>query len=130
MRRTISQIPAAQTLLLQKIHSLSPHVERALPIASISVRFFHKSVKWSSESVHSTTYHLSAAYTAKHHLLKPTKNIFTFNPRSKAGFPPINDEVNLGDKHRWRSDSGHDAFFVSPVGNSEHVAFGVVRHMN
>ncbi|KAI9787381.1 MAG: hypothetical protein M1816_007514 [Peltula sp. TS41687] len=131
MRHITFQHPAAQALLLHSSQSLSPRVRRAFPNASRHARFFHESLTCSSDSVYptttaTTTYRISAAYSAKHHPLNLARNIYTFDSRSKAAeFPLVHDEATSGSKHSQRSDSGQDAFFVSPVGSSAQIAFGV-----
>ena len=72
-----------------------------------------------STSPESYSFRIAASFSAKGHRFNPKKNIFSFNhdDRSESEIP----EVGL----RKRPDSGQDAFFVSNIGRSGNVAFGV-----
>lgn len=131
MRHFIVQTHSVWSLFLRNTPLYRPQVGQGFPTAATYVHLFHKSLRWSSRYAYpSTTYHISAAYSAKDRPLRPGENLFTFDPHSKAAYPPVKDEAAARDKGSQRSDSGQDAFFVSPVGSSKSIAFGVVRHMN
>jgi len=63
------------------------------------------------------SYHVAAAFTAKGRRFDPATNLFQFNPYNRIS-------PRKKARHQ-RPDSGHDAFFVSRVGESGAVAFGV-----
>lgn len=78
-------------------------------------RTFHSSTTVSSSARFS--YGIAASYTAKDRRYNPERNVFNFNPYNLI-------RARRKDK-RTRPDSGQDAFFVSRVGDSRDVAFGV-----
>jgi protein phosphatase PTC7 len=78
-------------------------------------RSFHTSPPSRSNS--KFTYGISASFTAKDRRYNPVTNVFNFNPYNHI-------KARRKDK-RTRPDSGQDAFFVSRVGESSDVAFGV-----
>jgi protein phosphatase PTC7 len=67
------------------------------------------------------SYHVAASFSAKNHRFDPSTNLFQFNPYNRIQPPP---PPHKKARHQ-RPDSGHDAFFVSRVGDSGAVAFGV-----
>ncbi|KAK0119866.1 hypothetical protein ONS95_011296 [Cadophora gregata] len=71
----------------------------------------------SSLSTSKFTYGIAASFTAKDRRYNPDTNVFNFNPYNRI-------RARRKDK-RTRPDSGQDAFFVSRVGESSDVAFGV-----
>lgn len=80
-----------------------------------SSRSFHTSP--TSQSSPKFTYGIAASFTAKDRFYNPERNIFNFNPYTHI-------RARRKDK-RTRPDSGHDAFFVSRIGESSDVALGV-----
>jgi protein phosphatase PTC7 len=78
-------------------------------------RAFHASPTCPSSSKFS--YGIAASFTAKDRRYNPDKNTFHFNPYNHI-------RARRKDK-RTRPDSGQDAFFVSRLGGSNDVAFGV-----
>ncbi len=82
---------------------------------SSHARLFHKSP--ASFSSKKFSYGIAASYTAKDRRYSPAANVFNFNPDA-----PI---IERRRDKRTRPDSGQDAFFVSGVGKSGDVAFGV-----
>lgn len=94
----------------------SPLRSQLAPKAQSShVRLFHVSPAASSNRRFS--YGITASYTAKDRRYNPVTNIFNFDPDAPI-IEPRKDK-------RTRPDSGQDAFFVSRVGKSGDVAFGV-----
>ncbi|KAG9238278.1 phosphatase 2C-like domain-containing protein [Amylocarpus encephaloides] len=83
-----------------------------LPIAS---RQFHTSPPLDSSS--KFTYGISSSFIAKDRRYNPVRNIFNFNP--------YNHIIARRKDKKTRPDSGQDAFFVSRVGESSDVAFGI-----
>lgn len=78
-------------------------------------RHFHKSpAAFSSKKF---SYGIAASYTAKDRRYNPATNVFNFDPDA-----PI---IERRKDKRTRPESGQDAFFVSRVGKSGDVAFGV-----
>jgi protein phosphatase PTC7 len=63
------------------------------------------------------SYGIAASYTAKDKRYNPATNVFNFDPDA-----PI---IERRKDKRTRPDSGQDAFFVSRVGKSRDVAFGI-----
>ena len=63
------------------------------------------------------SYRIGASFSAKGRSFSPNKDVFTYNSRRKN---TSGQEIFTG-----RPNSGQDAFFVSSVGNSSNVAFGV-----
>jgi protein phosphatase PTC7 len=78
-------------------------------------RLFHTSPAVFSSKRFS--YGIAASYAAKDRRYNPVTNVFNFDPNA-----PI---IERRKDKRTRPDSGHDAFFVSRVGKSGDVAFGV-----
>jgi hypothetical protein len=81
---------------------------------------------YSSEQRPNFTYRIAASYCAKKHKLEIDKNQFNFNPYSRFQ-PPSLDRPNSRRPKSRRPASGQDAFFVSRVGDTGDVAFGVVH---
>jgi protein phosphatase PTC7 len=79
------------------------------------VRLFHKSAAASSNRKFS--YGIAASYTAKDRRYNPATNVFNFDPNAQI--------IERRKDKRTRPESGQDAFFVSRVGKSGDVAFGV-----
>lgn len=111
-----------QTILVRRVPLRCTQARPASQIFSISVRL---SQRCSSSS--GFTYRIAAAYTAKDCPFDPSSNIFSFNPGDEA-IPSAEDGVVSKNKKRVRHASGEDAFFVSAVGESRNIAFGVVCH--
>ena len=63
------------------------------------------------------SYRIGASFSAKGRRFDPKKDVFTFNSQTESR---SGQEIFTG-----RPNSGQDAFFVSRVGNSSNVAFGV-----
>jgi protein phosphatase PTC7 len=82
---------------------------------SAHVRLFHISPSQSSNTKFS--YGIAAAFTAKGTGFNPSTNIFNFDP-----YAPI---LKKRKDKRTRPASGEDSFFISRVGKSRDVAFGV-----
>lgn len=79
-------------------------------------RTFHtSSTSFSSNS--NFSYGIAASFTAKDRRYNTEKNVFNFNPYNAI-------RARRKDK-RTRPDSGQDAFFVSKIGETPDVAFGV-----
>jgi protein phosphatase PTC7 len=78
-------------------------------------RAFHSSPTSSSSA--KFAYRIAASFTSKDRRYNPDKNVFNFNPYNHI-------RARRKDK-RTRPDSGQDAFFVSRIGESNDVAFGV-----
>ncbi|KAI9761947.1 MAG: Dual-specificity kinase, spindle pole body (SPB) duplication and spindle checkpoint function [Chaenotheca gracillima] len=70
------------------------------------------------------SYRVAAAYSAKGRRYDPERNVFTFNPFNRIQTAVADRNVN-NLKKLGRPASGQDAFFVSRVGETEGVAFGV-----
>jgi protein phosphatase PTC7 len=81
----------------------------------LRARSFHNASVLSSSPKFS--YGIAASYTAKGQHFHPANNVFTFNPKV-----PVTKRRS---DRRSRPDSGQDAFFVSRVGQSDDIAFGV-----
>lgn len=98
--------------------STSWHTKIRPRLQAASVR--PRSRSFHSSSIHSLkarfSYGVAASYTAKDIRYDPDKDVFEFNPSN-----PIKQK---NDK-KSRPASGQDAFFVSQVGQSNDVAFGV-----
>ncbi|KAI9880310.1 MAG: hypothetical protein M1830_004189 [Pleopsidium flavum] len=70
------------------------------------------------------TYSISAAFSGKGHRFNRDTNVYNFHPSTQ--FPPHSrDPSNAKAQKKQRPDSGQDAYFISKVGGSEAVAFGV-----
>ena len=82
---------------------------------SLYVRDLHTSP--SLLSAKKFSYGIAASYTAKGRRYDPSKNVFNFDP-----YTPI---IQRRKDKNTRPDSGQDAFFISRIGKSGDVAFGV-----
>ena len=119
------QHPASRSTLFVTQKTLCPRFSpaRALALKTIRhpVRKFTVSAPSHSLPTSSLkptfSYRIGASFSAKGRRFDPKKDVFTFNSQaeSKSG-----QEIFTG-----RPNSGQDAFFVSRVGNSNNVAFGV-----
>ena len=95
---------------------IPPRRLRSPGAATLSVtRAFHTSPIIASST--SFSYGIAASFTAKDRRYNPENNVFHFNPYNHI-------RGRRKDK-RTRPDSGQDAFFVSKVGDSPDVAFGI-----
>ena len=63
------------------------------------------------------SYRVGASFSAKGRRFDRKEDLFTFNTQTQSTYPQ--------DTFTGRPSSGQDAFFVSRVGNSSNVAFGV-----
>ncbi|RDL38314.1 Protein serine phosphatase 2C [Venustampulla echinocandica] len=85
-----------------------------------TTRGFHTSTPSQSIPPQSTpkfTYGIAASFSAKDHKYNPNRNIFNFDPYNHIRARRKNKKTRPG--------SGQDAFFVSRVGETSDVAFGV-----
>ncbi|KAG9245428.1 phosphatase 2C-like domain-containing protein [Calycina marina] len=78
-------------------------------------RAFHSSP--SSSSTSNFTYGIAASFNAKDTRYNADKHVFSFNP--------YNHIIRKRKDKKTRPSSGQDAFFVSRMGESQDVAFGV-----
>ncbi|KAI9819473.1 MAG: hypothetical protein M1827_006921 [Pycnora praestabilis] len=105
-------------------------------IASSYRTYNHRSciiVPWGSRSFQTSSaffstsqfgYRVAASFSAKGHHFNPDTNLFNFDPTNPT--QKVLATENQGRrKKKDRPDSGQDAFFISPVGSSGSVAFGV-----
>ncbi|KAH8593239.1 5-azacytidine resistance protein-like protein azr1 [Bisporella sp. PMI_857] len=91
-------------------------ISQLSPFSAISKpRKFHTSA--ASFSTPKFNYGIAASFNAKDTRYNPDKNVFSFNPYNHI-------YARRKDK-RTRPNSGQDAFFVSRMGESQDVAFGV-----
>jgi len=87
----------------------------ALPFTSQPRRGLHaSSTAYSSQRF---SYRIAASYTAKDRRYNPETNIFNFDPEKRIQKQRKDEST--------RPDSGQDAFFVSRIGESGDVAFGI-----
>lgn len=85
--------------------------------ALFSQRDLHQCYPYStSSSYESFTYRLAASYSAKGKRFNPKADILSFNESNSL----LRESIA-----RRRPASGQDAFFISSIGNSSNVAFGV-----
>lgn len=80
-------------------------------------RSFHASTSYHSTDHPKFTYGIAASFNAKDHRYNPNTHVFNFNP--------YNAITARRKNKRSRPASGQDAFFMSRVGESADVAFGV-----
>jgi len=85
------------------------------PFSQLRSRAFHSSP--ASYSSPKYTYGIAASFNAKDTRYNPEKHVFSFNP--------YNHIVQRRKEKKTRPSSGQDAFFVSRIGVSQDVAFGV-----
>lgn len=128
-RLLLSYLSASPLLLsrsfaaAQQLHQPTcPKGPAVCPATYAGLRFFQSAAHDSSHSNY--TYRISASYSAKGHRLNPERNLFNHNPFVRI--KPTTAELKNGKKDkRSRPASGQDAFFVSQVGGSNSVTFGV-----
>lgn len=70
---------------------------------------------------------IAAAYSAKNRVFKPKQNLYSFRHPGCTPFLPGQSQLSV-DSAVKRPDSGQDSFFVSSIGRSRLVAFGVVGY--
>ncbi|KAI1482560.1 hypothetical protein K445DRAFT_317859 [Daldinia sp. EC12] len=70
-----------------------------------------------TESPRKFTYHAAAAFSAKYKRFNPTNDVFHFNPYNRI-------QTRKRPKSK-RPASGQDAFFISRVGDTNAIAFGI-----
>ncbi|KAI1093691.1 protein serine/threonine phosphatase 2C [Rostrohypoxylon terebratum] len=70
-----------------------------------------------TESSRCFTYHAAASFSAKYKTFDPTSHVFHFNPYNRI-------QTQKRPKSK-RPASGQDAFFISRVGDTNAVAFGI-----
>jgi protein phosphatase PTC7 len=66
-------------------------------------------------------YSISAAFSDKRQKLNLSRNVYTHDP-----FGRTKQDSDTDKRKRSRPKSGQDAFFISPIGESHDMAFGVV----
>lgn len=71
------------------------------------------------------SYGLSASYSGKRQRLDPERNLYTFDPYVKVK-KTATELRNGAEDNNPRPASGQDAFFISSVGDTDSIAFGVV----
>jgi protein phosphatase PTC7 len=79
-------------------------------------RNFHQSS--STRSISNFSFKVAASFSGKGQKFRVDQNVFNFNP-DRISETPVN-------KKRNRPKSGQDSYFISPVGNTESIAFGIV----
>ncbi|KAL3418632.1 5-azacytidine resistance protein azr1 [Phlyctema vagabunda] len=96
----------------------SSSVQKSVPsLPKPAARSFHTSRVVQSNSDPKFTYGIAASFNAKDTRYNPNTHVFNFNPYNAI-------RARRKDK-RTRPASGQDAFFVSKIGESPDVAFGV-----
>ena len=74
------------------------------------------------------TYGLSASYSAKRQRLDPERNLYTYDPyvRVSKTATELRNDASVKQDRTTRPQSGQDAFFISPIAQTDAIAFGVV----
>ena len=125
----LSSRPAMATSPIRLPLSRSPWPSLLRPPSStfrtcvLSARFLSTSPSSRSSSP-AFSYRIAASYSSKEHSLNLSKNLYTHDPfrsaASQAG------KLSASERKSKKTQSGHDAFFVSDVAKTGTVAFGVV----
>lgn len=76
---------------------------------------------YSTSTADPITFKIAASFSAKGARFDTKKDIYSYNPPASAELLL----ARLAGKKQRRPNSGQDAFFVAPVGDSNDVAFGV-----
>lgn len=121
----VLQCPANRSALRVTQHGLRPQCflfEAPLSkVTSHSARSFTLSAPSQSKPTPTLnptfSYRIGASFSAKGHRFDPKENAFAFDARTS--------NTSAQDVVTGRPRSGQDAFFVSNVGNTNNVAFGV-----
>ncbi|KAI0385805.1 protein serine/threonine phosphatase 2C [Hypomontagnella monticulosa] len=71
-----------------------------------------------ADSARKFTYHAAASFSAKYQKFDPTSHVFHFNPYNRI-------QTQKKRPKSKRPASGQDAFFISRVGDTNTVAFGI-----
>lgn len=71
-----------------------------------------------ADSARRFTYHAAASFSAKYKVFDPTSHVFHFNPYNRI-------QTQKKRPKSKRPASGQDAFFISRVGDTNAVAFGI-----
>ncbi|KAK2046981.1 5-azacytidine resistance protein azr1 [Colletotrichum somersetense] len=117
LRQPLVLFPKPNLLSMASTH-LPTYLARhqTTPLARAPHRYLSTTRSVSSASAAKLSFHVAASFTAKDRPYDPSTNIFHFNPYNR---------IHQNRNKRSRPDSGHDAFFVSRVGDSGAVALGV-----
>ncbi|KAI5861752.1 protein serine/threonine phosphatase 2C [Durotheca rogersii] len=91
-----------------RIHSTRP----------FSVQPILRSREARADSPRRFTYHVAASFSAKHKTFDPTGDVFLFDPYNRI-------QTEKKRPKSKRPASGQDAFFISRVGDTNAVAFGI-----
>ncbi|KAI0852501.1 protein serine/threonine phosphatase 2C [Daldinia vernicosa] len=94
--------------------------QRAYRTRTFSVQTILRSQKTQSkaDSTHKFIYHAAASFSAKYKRFNPTNDVFHFNPYNRI-------QTEKKRPKSKRPASGQDAFFISRVGDTNAVAFGI-----
>ncbi|KAF6837626.1 5-azacytidine resistance protein azr1 [Colletotrichum plurivorum] len=97
---------------------LPKHISRlqATPPSLPTRHFLSTTSSMSSDTTSKLSFHVAASFNGKDRPYDPSTHIFHFNPYNR---------IQQTRNKRLRPDSGHDAFFISRVGDSGAVALGV-----
>ncbi|KAL7628606.1 Protein phosphatase 2C 7 [Parahypoxylon ruwenzoriense] len=97
---------------------ITPSRQQIHSIRAFSVQPILRSQEAQADSAHRFTYHVAAAFSAKYERFDPTSNVFHFNPYNRI-------QTQKKRPKSKRPASGQDAFFISRVGDTNAVAFGI-----
>lgn len=94
----------------------------ALPTTSLPGARHHYST--AAPNAPQISYHIASSYSAKGHRLDPERNLYNYD--SFVKLKKTASELDSGKKDKKnRPKSGQDSFFISQVGDTSSVAFGV-----
>ncbi len=105
--------------------SCRPWLKNLPSILSTSIAHLPSSTRHASWK-HNYDWRIAAAYSAKNAQFDPSRHLFSFARPESTPFIRNQVRVPFDQGQPVRAESGQDSFFISPVGNSENVAFGVV----
>ncbi|KAI1461886.1 protein serine/threonine phosphatase 2C [Annulohypoxylon moriforme] len=112
-------IPCFQYQLRSALRLTPPSPQLNLHMRTFSVQSILRSrdQQLRTEPTHGFTYHAAASFSAKYKSFDPSTHVFHFNPYNRI-------QTQKRPKSK-RPASGQDAFFISRVGDTNAVAFGI-----
>ena len=131
--------PASRSISMARILAFGIGISR-LPLATsipdtCALKLFSGSTVWSrslhhspsSQSTADFSFKIAASFSGKGRKFQANRNVFDFNPDRP---PEKRSDKDRRKKKKNRPDSGQDSYFISSVGSTKSIAFGIVSHLH